>query len=114
MGSEAGQIVIGLVLLVAVYILTRFGVAWKMRRAAIAIIKDLKRQEAIDPFSAVALPYDKVMFFRFGLRDYRPKALEALIFNNLVGRTGEGKYYLTEQGRAARVSPSDSEMETPG
>lgn len=94
---EFVQIILGLIFLVVVYILTRIGVARRIRNTEIRIIKDLERQEAYDPGSAVELPFTKANYFRIGLRDYRPKALESLIQGAIVGRTEDGKHYLKER-----------------
>jgi hypothetical protein len=94
---EFVHIILGLIFLVVVYILTRIGAARRIRNTAIRIIKDLERQEAFDPGFAVELPYAKANYFRIGLRDYRPKALESLIQGGIVGRTEDGKYYLIER-----------------
>ena len=94
---EFVQIILGLIFLVVVYILTRIGVARRIRNTAIRIIKDLERQEAYDPGSAAELPFAKANYFRIGLRDYRPKALESLIQGAIVGRTEDGKHYLIER-----------------
>lgn len=92
--SETGRIILLIFILVIVYILTRKVHAWKIKRAYIYIIKDLEQQEAVDPSSAVELPYAKIGVFRFGMRDYRPKAIEYLIVSNIIGRTENGRYYL--------------------
>ena len=42
--SEALQIIIGLVLLVLVFFLSRFGVAWQVQRSARSILLDLQRR----------------------------------------------------------------------
>ncbi len=94
---EFVQIILGLIFLVVVYILTRIGVSRRIRNTAIRIIKDLERQKAFDPGSAVELPFAKANYFRIGLRDYRPKALESLIQGAIVGRTEDGKHYLKER-----------------
>lgn len=61
------------------------------------IIEDLRQKEVLDPSSAVILPYAKVSLFRFGTRNYRPKALEHLTLSNIVGLAANGKYYLKDQ-----------------
>ncbi len=99
---EFVQIILGLIFLVVVYILTRIGVARRIRNTAIRITKDLERQEAYDPGSAVELPFAKANYFRIGLRDYRPKALESLIQGAIVGRTEDGKCYLIERQQPVR------------
>ena len=94
---EFVQIISGLLFLMVVYILTRIGVARRIRHTAIRIIQDLERREAFDPNSAVELPFAKANRLRIGLRDYRPKALESLIQGHIVGRTQDGKCYLVER-----------------
>jgi hypothetical protein len=98
--SETMQIIAGFVLLAAVYILTRYGIALRMKRAAALIVKDLEKKGAFNPLTAVELPYAKSSLFRIGLRDYRPKAIESMIHSDIVGMTPDGKYYL-------KVKPQD-------
>jgi len=92
--SESIQIIVAFILLVLVFLLTRIGVAWRLRRAAVRIIKDLQNVGALDPASAVTLPYAKRDFLRIGLRDFRPKALQSLVQEGIVGMTENGRYYL--------------------
>ncbi|MFH1115650.1 MAG: hypothetical protein V1792_17210 [Pseudomonadota bacterium] len=92
--SDGIQIVIALVFLVAVFILTRVGIAWKLRRAAGSIIKELESQGAVDVVSAAELPYSKPSLLRIGMRDYNYKALELLMTEGAVGKTAGNKYYL--------------------
>ena len=95
--SELVQIILGIIFLAVVYILTRYGIAHRIRHTATYVIRDLERQEAFDPASAVDLPYAKTQYFRFGLRDYRPKAVESLIQAGVIGRTETDKYYLIQR-----------------
>jgi hypothetical protein len=92
--SEAIQITLGILFLILVFIVTRFGVAWRIKRACIFLMKYLEAQGALDPDSAVGLPFAKRDFMRIGLRDFKPKALEELVRAGIVGMTAEGKYYL--------------------
>ena len=94
--SETGQIVIGLCVLIAVYILTRRYHAWRMARAYNVIIRDLEQKEALDPSSAVDLPYARQNIFRMGTRDYLPKMLQYMTAHNIVGVTPDGRYYLLQ------------------
>jgi len=96
--SETGQIIIGICVLIIVYILTRRYHAWRMARVYTFIIKDLEQKEAIDPSSAVDLPYSRKNMFRIGTRDYRPKVLQFMTLNGIVGVTTDGKYYLLRRG----------------
>jgi len=100
---ELVQIILGIIFLAVVYILTRYGIANRIRRTATLIMQDLERREAFDPGSAVDLPYGKPQYFRFGLRDYRPKALESLVQAGTIGKTETDKYYLKERGATRPV-----------
>lgn len=95
---EFVQIIFGIFFLAVVYVLTRYGISNRIRRTATLIMQDLERREAFDPGSAVDLPYAKPQYFRFGLRDYRPKALESLVQAGIIEKTETGKYYLKERG----------------
>ena len=95
--SETVQIIIGIILLVGVYILTQAVVGWRIKRAARGIVRDLDFKKAYAPDSAIELPYAKSNLFRIGLRDFRPKALEALIQGAIVGKTITGTYYLKKR-----------------
>ncbi|MFC1836646.1 hypothetical protein ACFL2Q_18295 [Thermodesulfobacteriota bacterium] len=92
--SETVQIVLGILFLISVFILTRLGIAWKLRKTAGFILKELESQGAVDVFTAVDLPYSKPDLLRIGMRDYHHKALGYLIDAGAVIKTGTGKYYV--------------------
>jgi hypothetical protein len=94
---EAIKTVAMFIVLLGVLILVLRIAGWKIKKAADAIITDLKKQGAFDPASAVPLPYSKASSFHIGLRDYRPKALELLVKQDIVRALAESKYYLREQ-----------------
>ena len=95
--SETGQIIVAICLLIVVYMLTRKISAWRIKRAYIHIVNDLKRKEALDESSAIAVPYARDSVFRVGVRDFRPKALQFLVSSGIVGITEAGKYYLKDK-----------------
>ena len=95
--NETVEIIVGIGLLVAVYILTRHFHSWRISKTYIFIINDLKKREALNPASAVELPYAKKSMLRIGTRDYRPKALEHLAMKQIIGMTENGRYYLIEK-----------------
>ncbi|MCF8146850.1 MAG: hypothetical protein K9N21_23330 [Deltaproteobacteria bacterium] len=97
--SETWEIIIGVCVLIGVYVLTRRYHAWRMARAYKVIIKDLEQKEAVNPFSAVELPYSRQKIVRIGTRDYRPKMLQYMTGRNIVGVTADGRYYLSHPGR---------------
>jgi hypothetical protein len=84
-----------IILIGALFLVLRI-TGWKIKKTAAAIIVDLKKQKAFDPASAVQLPYNKQSPFHIGLRDYRPKALELLVKQDIVRMLAGGKYYLRE------------------
>lgn len=92
--SDTAEIIIGIGILLGVITLTRRFHAWKIKRAMIFIIEDLKKQNAYTPESAIDLPYIKRSAMKLGMRDHRPMAMDHLAFENIVGITAEGKYYL--------------------
>lgn len=100
--SESTQIIVGVILLIGVYMLTRRVHAWQMRRAYTNVIKDLEQKEAFDHSSAVELPYAKVGLFRMGTRDYRPKAVQYMTQTGVAVMTADGKYYLRERDSETR------------
>jgi len=95
--SETTQIIVGIVLLIGVYILTQMVAGWRIRRAARAVMQDLENKKALDPNSAVELPYAKSNFFKIGLRDFRPKAVEALRQGGMIGQTVAGRFYVIKR-----------------
>ena len=101
--NETTEIIVGIGVLVAVYILTRHFHSWRYSRAYVFIMDDLKKKEAVNPASAVDLPYAGKSLFRMGSRDYRPKALEHLAIKKIIGMTATGRYYLI-------VKPEDLPM----
>jgi hypothetical protein len=95
--TEFVQIIVGLLFLTVVYIMTRYGIYWRIKRACAFTVKDLERRNAFDEKSAVQLHYAKSNPFRIGMRDFRPKAVDYLVGNGVVGITSEGKYYLKKR-----------------
>ena len=95
--SETSRIILLICLLIIVFALTKKVQPWRIKRAYIYIIKDLEQQGAVDPSSAIELPYAKMSIFRFGMRDYRPKAIEYLIVSNIIGMAESGRYYLKDK-----------------
>lgn len=100
--SETLEITVAIIALIAVFLFTRNVHAWRIRRAYRSIIQDLKALGALDPGSAVQLPYARHRMWNMGARDYRPKALEHLIMTEVVGSTGTDRFYLKNPAIAER------------
>ena len=94
--AETGEIIIGILILVAAILLTRQFHTWKLKRAYLTIIEDLKNQGANTPETAIDLPYTRRSPLRFGVRDHRPRAMKDLISENLIGITEDGRYYILD------------------
>ena len=95
--SETTELILGIAALIAVVTLTRRYHAWRIRRAYIFIIDDLKNKGAVSAPSAVDLPYAKRNLLKLGLRQHHPQALDHLIMQNIVAKTEDGHYYLIEK-----------------
>jgi hypothetical protein len=94
--SEAMKIILMVLILIGSSALTLRIAAWKTKRACAFILKDLQEKKAFDPASAVELPYAKSSIFHIGMRDYRPKALTALVKFDHVRIAEGGRFYLRE------------------
>lgn len=95
--GEIARLVPWIFLLVIVYILSRYGIQWRIKRACLHVIKDLENNAALNPTSAVSLPYAKKSPLALGLRDFKPKAIQDMVLGGIIGRTEEGKYYLVRR-----------------
>ena len=95
--SDTAELIIGICVLLGVITLTRKYHAWQVKRAMVFIINDLKDQNAYTPESAIDLPYAKRSVMKLGMRDHRPMAMDRLAFDNIVGVTEDGKYYLKDK-----------------
>jgi hypothetical protein len=94
--SETFKIILMIFAAVGALILALRIAGWKMKKAGDFIIRDLKENKALDPASAVELPYCKSLLINIGLRDYRPRALEELVKHDVVRMLEGGKCYLRE------------------
>jgi hypothetical protein len=95
--SETTQLILGISLLIAVIALTRKYHAWRIKRAYIFIIDDLKNKGAYGVSSAVDLPYARRNLLRLGVRQHHPQAMDHLIMENIVAKTEDGRFYLNQQ-----------------
>ncbi len=95
------EIILFIVVLIAAYLGTQWGVMRMTKRACRAIIKDLNSRRAYTAESAVSLPYaQKKGMFHIGLRDYKPHALQYLLHREMVRATDDGRFYLADTASA--------------
>ncbi len=92
--SDTVQIIVGLIVLVGVYLLSRKVHVWRMQRAYKTVLSDLEQKKAFNPASAVHLPYAKTGLFKIGTRDYRPKAIQYMTQTGIAAMTENGNFYL--------------------
>jgi hypothetical protein len=111
--SEPVQIILGLLVLAGIFVMTRYVIGWQVKRATGRIIGDLQTQEALDPITAVDLPYVKENPLRMGMRNYYAKAMEFMVAEGVVGKTGSGKYYLSVQGLRMPANSPDKHGSSP-
>lgn len=94
------KIVLSVVLLIVVFVLVQIIVGWKIKGVCQTIIRDLQTKKAYDPESAANLPYvQKKRLLHFGVRDYKPQALQQLVMQKIVCITDDGKFYLGENAQ---------------
>jgi hypothetical protein len=104
--TEAFQTAAAVLIMIVFFVAARRIAARRYLQAAAGVIDDLKQQEAWDENRAVDLPYAQPAWYRLGLRDYRRKSLEGLVAHRLIGVTPQGRYYLQDPERAARLEES--------
>jgi hypothetical protein len=90
------KIFLMVLIIIGAFILSLRFAGWKTKKACDFILLDLQVKKAFDPASAVELPYNKTSLFHIGMRDYRPKALSALVKFDHIRMQEEGRYYLRD------------------
>ena len=95
--SQNTELIIGIGVLIVVFVLSRRFHAWRLKRAYLFIVEDLKKKAAYSDHSAVELPYARRNILRMGARQHGPQALELLVRENIVGQTEDGRYYLIQK-----------------
>lgn len=90
---QIGLLFIGVVIF---FFLLTLIAGWGIRRYCFQIIAEMEEQRAFNAGSAVNLPDKRGNFFKMGAGNYRPKALNVLLADKIVIKTGDGKYYLNK------------------
>ncbi|MEW6351643.1 MAG: hypothetical protein AB1646_21555 [Thermodesulfobacteriota bacterium] len=92
--SDTIIIFLSLCFLIGAFVATRYGIAWKLKGASRDILRELERKGAVDVFTAVDLSRFKRNILWLGTRDYHAQALDCMVSEGVIGRTGAGNYYL--------------------
>ena len=101
------QIPLLIVAIIIFYFLLLLIAGWGIRRYCFKIIAEMEEQRAYSAGSAVNLPDTQGNFFKMGLGNYRPKALQILLADKLVVKTGNDKYYLNKD-KLAQIKKKSS------
>ena len=91
----------------AVLILYMGGLA--VQRTCLKIIAEMEEARAYKEARAIEIQDERKNFFRVGVKNIRPKALNLLIADGLVIKTNNGKYYLDKEKLAQAKAQLDSE-----
>ena len=88
------QIILLFAAIIVFYFLLLLIAGWGIRRYCFQIIAEMEEQRAFSAGSAITLPDARGNFFKMGMGNYRPKALNVLLADKIVVKTGSSKYYL--------------------
>jgi hypothetical protein len=72
-----------------------------IRKLCFKIIAHMEEQGAMSAGRAINIQDQRGNFFKMGLSNYRPKAVQMLLADGVIVKTGDGKYYLNKDKLAA-------------
>ena len=75
---------------------------WGIRRVCFKIISELENARALSASRAMTLQDERKNFFRVGTGNLRPKAINLLMQDGIILKTGNGKYFL-DQNKLAEI-----------
>ncbi len=99
------QIVLLFVAFIAFVVLIIYAGGLGVRRMCFKIIAEMEEASAFSAAKAIKLQDERKNFFRVGTGNIRPKALNILIADKIVIKTGSGKYYLDKDNLSKAKSP---------
>lgn len=91
------QILMLVAVFVAIVVIILYIGGLAVRRTSLQIIAELEEGRAFKESRAMAIQDERKNFFRVGVKNIRPKALNLLMADGLVIKTGNGKYYLDKE-----------------
>ncbi len=91
------QIILMIAAVIVFYFLLLLIFGWGIRQVCFKIIAEMEAQKAFSEARAVKLPDERKNFFRVGIGNIRPKALNVLTADKIVIKTAAGKYYLNKE-----------------
>jgi hypothetical protein len=96
------QILLLLAAFIVFVVLVMYAGGLGVRRMCFKIIAEMEEARAFTEAKAIKLQEERKNFFRVGTGNIRPKALNILIADKIVVKTGSGKYYL-DKDKLAKV-----------
>ncbi len=91
------QILLLVAAFVAIVVLILYMGGLAVQKTCLKIIAEMEEARAFKEARAVAIQDERKNFFRVGVKNIRPKALNLLIADGLVIKTNNGKYYLDKE-----------------
>ena len=91
------QIILLVVAFVVFVVFALYAGGLGVRRMCFKIISEMEEARAYKEARAVEVQDERKNFFRVGVKNIRPKALNLLIADGLVIKTNNGKYYLDKE-----------------
>ena len=98
------QILLLIVAFIVFVVLTIYAGGLGVRRMCFKIIAEMEEARAFSAARAIKLQEERKNIFRVGTGNIRPKALNILIADKIVIKTGNGKYYLDKEKLAQAKS----------
>jgi hypothetical protein len=102
------QIILLVATFIAFVVLVIYMGGLAVQRTCLKIIAEMEEVRAFKEARAVELQDERKNFFRVGVKNIRPKALNLLIADGLVIKTNNGKYYLDKEKLAQAKAPLGS------
>jgi len=96
------QILLLFIAFIVFVVLAMYAGGLGVRRMCFKIIAEMEEARAFSAAKAIKLQEERKNFFRVGTGNIRPKALNILIADKIVVKTGSGKYYL-DKDKLAQV-----------
>lgn len=88
------QILLLFVAFIVFVVLAMYAGGLGVRRTCFKIISEMEEAGAFSAAKAIKLQEERKNIFRVGTGNIRPKALNVLLADKIVLKTGNGKYYL--------------------
>jgi len=98
------QIILLIIAFIVFVVLAIYAGGLGVRRMCFKIIAEMEEAKAFSAAKAIKLQEQRKNIFRVGTGNIRPKALNILIADKIVVKTGNGKYYLDKDKLAQAKS----------